>query len=107
MRIETTNLELMNLANNVKELENSNPILKYFLHQKFENFHKRNSMSLKLLHNKVRAIKLSHASKDEEGEAITIEKNGNTELQYPSDEAKKLCAEELTEFLSRSVTIEF
>lgn len=108
MRFEMTYFELMNIDQDIKQQSHQSPAFRFFNAAKIENFRKRNYMALTLLSRKTVEIKKAWCLLDEKNEPLTKDgANGGKEVVYPNDDAKKKCTEELTEFLNRSVTVEF
>lgn len=106
MRQQMTNYQLMLLRDDISRQSKESPAFAIFNKEKINRFFNQNAISLKILASRTAEIKKKHCILGEDGEPVTVETDGRTEIQFPTDKAKKACTDEITEFLNRTVTIE-
>jgi len=106
MRKQMTNYQLMLLRDDINKQANESPAFAIFNQEKISRFFNKNAITLKILSTKVADIKKEHCILGEDGEPLTHEVDGRKEIQFATDEAKKACTDQITEFLNRTVTVE-
>jgi hypothetical protein len=102
-----TNAHLWNMILDIENMQHT-PALAFFLHDKIENFYKRNKGQINFLRNQVQAIANKYVEKDEKGNLkIITGENGQKAYAHESPELNDLHQKELDELMKRDYELKF